>query len=93
MPAMRPIHRTSIPHRAALGESAQEVQETRWAPAPGAYMTDGASLFRVAHALCGSVGAELFLELEDCSTLELILCPACQVGALGLRSVTPASVG
>jgi hypothetical protein len=59
-----------------------------WAPSPGTYLTDGSALLRVQDALSG--GGEMFLELEDCSTLELILCPARTVAGLALRTVTPA---
>jgi hypothetical protein len=63
---------------------------TVWAPSPGTYLTDGGALFRVAHAITDNVKGELFLELEDCGTLEVVLCPARAVAASGLRSVTPA---
>ena len=68
--------------------AACEAAETVWAPSTGAYITDGTGLFRVADAL--STRGELFLELEDCNTLEIILCPARTVARLGLRTVTPA---
>jgi hypothetical protein len=67
---------------------ASVAEETVWAPSTGAYITDGTGLFRVADAI--STRSELFLELEDCRTLELILCPARTVARLGLRTVTPA---
>jgi hypothetical protein len=57
-------------------------------PSTGAYLTDGTSLFRVADAL--SNRGELFLEIEDCGTLELILCPTRTLARLGLRPVVPA---
>jgi hypothetical protein len=60
------------------------------APAAGAYLTDGGTLYRVAHLLSEGPGGETFLELEDCSTLELVLCPLRT--ALGLRAVTPTTV-
>lgn len=43
--------------------------------APGTYLTDGRSLFRVAriHPDCNS---ETLVELEDCRTLELVVLPA-----------------
>lgn len=66
-------------------------EETVWAPSRGSYITDGTGLFRVADAI--STRGELFLELEDCRTLELILCPARTVARLGLRRVTPAQAG
>ncbi|HVR05684.1 MAG TPA: hypothetical protein VMS02_06550 [Solirubrobacteraceae bacterium] len=66
-----------------------EAEETVWAPTTGAYITDGTGLFRVADAL--PTRGELFLELEDCRTLEVILCPARTVTRLGLRTVTPAA--
>jgi len=61
-----------------------------WAPSPGAYLTDGAALFHVAHAISDTASGELYLKLEDCSTLEVVLCPARAVAGSGLRSVTPA---
>jgi len=56
-------------------------------PPAGAYVTDGAALFRVGHILAGGVGGESLIELEDCRTLELVLCPARRIVALG--TVTP----
>lgn len=63
--------------------------ETVWAPPAGAYLTDETGLFRVADAFSNS--GELFLELENCATLSLILCPARTVAKLGLRVVAPAA--
>jgi hypothetical protein len=57
-------------------------------PSTNAYLTDEKTLFRVADAI--SNRGEVFFELEDCGTLELILCPARTVAKLGLRKVTPA---
>jgi hypothetical protein len=77
-----------------IGKAAQRrsaatgFQETVWAPSTGTYLTDGTALYRVADALSGR--HELLLELEDCGTLELILCPARTVAGLGLSTVTPA---
>lgn len=68
---------------------ASATHETVWAPSTGSYITDGTGLFRVADAI--STRGELFLELEDCRSLELILCPAHTVARLGLRTVTPAT--
>lgn len=56
-------------------------------PPAGAYVTDGAALFRVEHPLVGD--GELLIELQDCYTLELVLCPASSLDILGLRTVTP----
>ena len=59
----------------------------------GTYLTDGRSLFRVQHAITEADGLHLdepLLELEDCATLELILCSAGALERLGLRPVTPA---
>ncbi len=60
----------------------------------GTYLTDGRSLFRVQHAITESDGQHLeepLLELEDCATLELILCSAGALERLGLRPVDPAA--
>ncbi len=59
------------------------------APLPGAYLTDGRALFRVAHAMWDRCSGEQLLELEDCNTLETLLAPACAVAESALRSVTP----
>ena len=60
----------------------------------GTYLTDGRSLFRVQHAITEADGLHLdepLLELEDCSTLELILCSAGALERLGLRPVDPSA--
>lgn len=58
--------------------------------AVGAYLTDGAKLLRVAHTLPCSVEGERFVALEDCVTLEIVLCPARTIMESRLRPVTPA---
>jgi hypothetical protein len=60
----------------------------------GTYLTDGRSLFLVQHAITEADGLDLeepLLELEDCATLELILCSAGALERLGLRPVDPAA--
>jgi hypothetical protein len=68
---------------AAVGE------ESVSAPPAGAYLTDGTTLFYVEHSLSDTANGELFLELEDCVTSDVVLCPARAVMAMGLRAVTP----
>jgi hypothetical protein len=55
----------------------------------GAYLTDGKALFRVERTLVDGPQGELFVELEDCSTLELIFCSARSIAELDLRTVQP----
>ncbi|HXB15986.1 MAG TPA: hypothetical protein VNV44_09625 [Solirubrobacteraceae bacterium] len=60
----------------------------------GTYLTDGRSLFLVQHTITESEGLHLqepLLELEDCKTMELILCSAGALARLGLRPVKPAA--
>jgi hypothetical protein len=60
----------------------------------GTYLTDGRSLFRVQHTITETEGLHLqepLLELEDCKTMELILCSASALARLGLRPVKPAA--
>jgi hypothetical protein len=57
------------------------------APAIGAYLTDGATLFQVQRLLAGRSRRELLMELQDCATLDLVLCPVRPLGELGLRLV------
>jgi hypothetical protein len=53
------------------------------------YLTDGETLFRVERTLLDGPRDELFVELEDCATLELIFCSAQSIAELALRPVTP----
>lgn len=56
----------------------------------GAYLTDGKTLFRVERTLVDGPQGELFVELEDCATLELIFCSARSMAELDFRIVEPA---
>ncbi len=60
-------------------------------PFEGGYLTDGETLFRIERTLVEDGPGELLVELEDCGTLELIVCSARLVGDLGLRPVQPLS--
>jgi hypothetical protein len=60
--------------------------EWPWAPGEGAYVTDGRSLFRLERAEHDAAGGPL-LVLEDCRTLERVLCPPRALIGRGLRSV------
>ena len=65
------------------------IDDTVCAPSPGSYLTDGARLFLVTYAISDSAKGELYLELEDCGTLEIVLCPVRALAELGLRAVSP----
>jgi hypothetical protein len=58
-------------------------------PFDGGYLTDGETLFRIERTLVEDVRTGLLVELEDCATLELIVCSARSVAELGLRPVQP----
>jgi hypothetical protein len=58
-------------------------------PFEGGYLTDGETLFRIERTLVKDAHGDLLVELEDCATLELIVCSAHTVTALGLRPVRP----
>jgi hypothetical protein len=53
------------------------------------YLTDGRVLFHVERTLLDNPHGELLIELEDCATLELIVCSAKSVAELGMRTVKP----
>ena len=53
------------------------------------YITDGRALFHIERTLLDDPHGELLIELEDCATLELIVCSARSVEELGMRPVTP----
>ncbi len=80
---MKPIDQRERAPRAV------RVGPRRGAPADGTYLTDGKALFHVERTLLDGPKGELFVELEDCRTLDLIFCSARSVAALGLRTVQP----
>jgi hypothetical protein len=53
------------------------------------YLTDGETLFHIERTVVDQPKGQLLVELEDCSTLELIVCSARSVADLGLRPVKP----
>jgi hypothetical protein len=55
----------------------------------GAYVTDGHSLFRVEHTHTDPRTGRSFVELENCTTLELTAGPVDHPFARALRCVTP----
>jgi hypothetical protein len=58
-------------------------------PFAGGYLTDGETLFRIERTLVRDTHGDLLVELEDCATLELIVCSARSVAELSLRPVQP----
>jgi hypothetical protein len=70
-------------------EQADQAKASVDMPFAGGYLTDGETLFRIERTLVGDSRGELLVELEDCATLELIVCSARSAGELGLRSVQP----
>lgn len=66
----------------------------RRAPHPlnSGYLTDGRALFHVERTLLDDPHGELLVELEDCVTMELIVCSARSVAELGMRPVIPAQL-
>ena len=84
LPAMSLLHRTS-PAPSAPRQA--RTAPATWPAPQGAYVTDEQRLFRVARAL--TAGGQRLLELEDCRTLELVLCPASALARVGLRRVVP----
>lgn len=56
------------------------------------YLTDGRALFHVERTLLDNPHGELLIELEDCATLELIVCSAKSVAELGMRPVKPVTL-
>lgn len=59
------------------------------APFEGGYLTDGETLFHIERTLVEDARGDLLVELEDCATLELIVCSSRSVAELGLRPVQP----
>jgi hypothetical protein len=53
------------------------------------YLTDGETLFHIERTLAEDPRGDTLVELEDCLTLELIVCSSRAVAELGLRPVRP----
>jgi hypothetical protein len=70
-------------------EEAQGEQSAQGIALDRGYLTDGTALFRVERTLVEDPQGELLIELEDCLTLELIVCSARSVAELGMRPVQP----
>lgn len=73
-----------------------EASEDTGAPAipfDHGYLTDGHTLFHIERTLLDTPHSELLVELEDCGTLELIVCSARSVAELGMRPVQPLRIG
>lgn len=58
-------------------------------PLGGGYVTDGETLFHIERTLVEDMRGDLLVELEDCATLELIVCSTRAMAHLGLRPVRP----
>jgi hypothetical protein len=84
--------RRAPPAGAARAEQAHASADDA-ARAVGQYLTDGAALFRVLHAIKDSRGRTTLLELEDCHSLQLLICDADAILRSPLEWVTPASFG
>lgn len=71
-------------------QGADTGEQTSTHPLSSGYLTDGRALFHVERTLLDDPHGELLVELEDCATLELIVCSARSVAELGMRPVVPA---
>jgi hypothetical protein len=76
-------------HRTDERDPARDIEEAVGAPVDRGYLTDGETLFHIERTLVDNPKGELLVELEDCGTLELIVCSARSVSELGLRPVKP----
>ncbi len=80
---MSRVNQTKGPDREGNANASSSV------PFEGGYMTDGETLFHIERTLVKDPRGNLLVELEDCATLELIVCSARSVADLGLRPVKP----
>lgn len=86
-----PAERQCVVDSGATTERATIRLEREIALVAGAYVTDGASLFRVEHMHSDRASGKTFIELEDCATMVLSICTRETLAALPLRSVAPTS--
>jgi hypothetical protein len=68
---------------------AQGAEEAQMMALDRGYLTDGTALFHVERTLVDNPRGELLIELEDCMTLDLIVCSVRSVAELGMRPVQP----
>jgi hypothetical protein len=68
---------------------AQGAEDAQMVALDRGYLTDGTTLFHVERTLVEDPRGELLIELEDCMTLELIVCSVHSVAELGMRPVQP----
>jgi hypothetical protein len=76
-------------HKTDPRDRADDAEEIQPNPLDRGYLTDGKALFHVERTLVEDTHGELLVELEDCATLELIVCSARSVAELGMRPVQP----
>lgn len=76
-------------HQTETGKRTDEPTATQATLLEPGYLTDGKSLFHVERTLLDDPHGELLVELEDCATLEIIVCSAQVVAELDMRSVEP----
>ena len=77
------------PSRGSRDTASRIAQTADFGLSAGEYVTDGSTLFRVEHAHVQAGSGELFVELENCRTLELSVWSADALVARPLRCVTP----
>lgn len=70
------------------GETAGVVDDQQWFV--GLYLTDGSALFHVQQVISDLCGDATLVELENCGTLELIVCPRGTLDDGKLRRISPA---
>jgi hypothetical protein len=76
-------------HKPQQPAGSSPLGEKESTPFEGGYLTDGETLFHIERTIFEGRRGELLVELEDCATLELIVCSARSVTELGLRPVQP----
>jgi hypothetical protein len=75
------------------GEAREGPGDAPEIPFDRGYLTDGQALFHIERTLLDNSHCELLVELEDCVTLELIVCSARSVAEVGMRPVQPLRIG
>lgn len=73
--------------------TSEETEGAAAVPFDRGYLTDGQTLFHIERTLLENPRGELLVELEDCGTLELIVCSARSVAELRMRPVQPLRIG
>ncbi len=76
-------------HQTEGKDQTSDAESSAALPFTDGYLTDGETLFHIERTLVEDARGDLLIELEDCATLELVVCTVRSLAQLALRPVQP----